>query len=875
MEFHQGIFISHSSSSRVFCGSSAISLGLQRTFVKLSLSYIAFLISLLFAQALIECRAAEMTASPRPEWVVEYQPDLAAKPPPDLPGGLWYLLTDFQWQVDVAEKFSHYARKYVTANSIREGSRIAVDYNPAFETLAWHTLKIHRGGASIDVLPDHKFRFLSRESGLEQNLYDGRQTVVLELEGLEVGDIVEYSFSRKGSNPVFAGKFSEFIPTTWPVALHQSRIRLLYSSERKLTFKEKFPVLAAATETIEGGLIDRRWEANNVAPVEGDSDTPTWNSPYSFLQVSEYPSWQEVVSWAQQFYTIPDNTPKSLLPVISELRMQVTDQAQIADALKYVQDSIRYLSASEGAHSHEPYPIDDVVRRKYGDCKDKARLLCTILKNLGFDANVALVSTEYRGMVAELLPTPKPFDHVVVRVRRENGDVHWLDPTISHQRGPLDELYFPDYQKGLIVAKGSSLLIDIPSSGFSKSSLNVSENYELSETGEATLTRESIYRGALADEMRAYQAGESPDRMGKTLLDLFSKNSPGAVALEAPAFTDDEDLNEISIKEQYSIKNFWADSPRAEDLLTTELFASALKADLLTPTTVRRDAILKRVHPRNVTHLITVKLPSQIKIPPKARSINNASFAYDFSVSQRGQLVYILHEYRSKHDSVAPEDRDDFLKNLKEANNLLAFTLETEKPGSSPNGLFGKHTNWLFITLAICAVLISTGICVALYFWRPQWNGRRLREKYDGIGGWLFVVGIALVCRPFFQIFAFMDLSRFVDARNWTALTTPGLETYHSLWGIAIILDLVFRIWYVIFDLLLIVLFVQRRRTFPALMIFGLVSTVAFVIGTEILIHHILGAQPPSTTVSRPIASAVLWTFYLIFSKRVRHTFAN
>jgi len=118
--------------------------------------------------------------------------------------------------------------------------------------------------------------------------------------------------------------------------------------------------------------------------------------------------------------------------------------------LVFVRQVVRYFGIELGTNSHEPHPPSQVFAQRYGDCKDKAHLLVTILRALGLVAWPALTNTgEGRG-IDDFLPSVSSFNHVIVRLIVD-GVPRWVDPTASSQRGRLDELPPPSYERALIV----------------------------------------------------------------------------------------------------------------------------------------------------------------------------------------------------------------------------------------------------------------------------------------------------------------------------------------------------------------------------------------------------------------------------------------
>ena len=64
----------------------------------------------------------------------------------------------------------------------------------------------------------------------------------------------------------------------------------------------------------------------------------------------------------------------------------------------YVQHNVRYVAINIGIGGYQSHMAGDIFANSYGDCKDKATLLVTMLHEAGIDAYFTLVSSE-RGVV--------------------------------------------------------------------------------------------------------------------------------------------------------------------------------------------------------------------------------------------------------------------------------------------------------------------------------------------------------------------------------------------------------------------------------------------------------------------------------------------
>jgi len=103
-----------------------------------------------------------------------------------------------------------------------------------------------------------------------------------------------------------------------------------------------------------------------------------------------------------------------------------------------------------GINGHKPHPPAQVLKRRYGDCKDKALLLVSLLRATGIEAAPALANTRERAALDGFLPTAYAFNHAIVRARID-GKERWLDATLTSQRGELSALSTPGYERALVL----------------------------------------------------------------------------------------------------------------------------------------------------------------------------------------------------------------------------------------------------------------------------------------------------------------------------------------------------------------------------------------------------------------------------------------
>jgi Transglutaminase-like superfamily len=71
------------------------------------------------------------------------------------------------------------------------------------------------------------------------------------------------------------------------------------------------------------------------------------------------------------------------------------DMDKIKAIFYYVQDNIRYIAFEDGIAGFKPEKADEVLRKKYGDCKGMANLTKSLLTVLGYDARLCWLGTNH------------------------------------------------------------------------------------------------------------------------------------------------------------------------------------------------------------------------------------------------------------------------------------------------------------------------------------------------------------------------------------------------------------------------------------------------------------------------------------------------
>jgi len=107
-----------------------------------------------------------------------------------------------------------------------------------------------------------------------------------------------------------------------------------------------------------------------------------------------------------------------------------SEREKVEALYEYVQKT-RYVAILLGKGGWQPHFVDEIEGAGYGDCKDKAALLVSLLRAVSISGYPALVLTSQHGRVEKDLFDPAHFNHMIVFVQGSERS-YWLDPTARH-----------------------------------------------------------------------------------------------------------------------------------------------------------------------------------------------------------------------------------------------------------------------------------------------------------------------------------------------------------------------------------------------------------------------------------------------------------
>ncbi len=511
-------------------------------------------ISILLVFAQFALAQKNVLKSPAPEWVndISFNEENILEDN----GGYQYLLIDYQDNFIKKASFRHFVIKLINSNGIQSNSDISVVFDPSYQKLTFHKISIIRDGQPIDKLELQNFQVFQRESSLERALYDGSLTAVLNLTDVRENDIIEYSYTLTGFNPIYKEIFSNTFYHQYSIPVNRIYNRLIVNNKKEFAYK-------LFNENIEPQIITNSGNKEYIWNLEAfdfklyDTNIPSWIDIHKRVSFTSAENWNDIVNWALPLYTFDKRKVEKIAKSITE--SDSIKQAAL-DFIRFVQDNIRYLGFEDGINAFKPHQPEKVFAQRYGDCKDKSLLLVALLQSIGIDAHPLLVNTYLKNEILNELPSINSFNHCIACFSID-GRNYVIDPTISYQGGNLDNLSTPNYCYGLMIKKGETGLTQIIPTP--KPTIKIDEILSLdSINGNAKFEVSTEYSSAKANSTRDYFNSSSRDVIKKDYTDFYRNLYPRIETATEINLTDKnrKSSNKLFVKENYFVKNIWENS---------------------------------------------------------------------------------------------------------------------------------------------------------------------------------------------------------------------------------------------------------------------------------------------------------------------------
>ena len=327
------------------------------------------------------------------------------------------------------------------------------------------------------------------------------RTKLLQIPASDPGNIVGYEIEHEDRPYVLQDQW--MFQDTIPVREARYTLQLAPGWEYKAVWLNHEEVKPTSV-----GNNQWQWVVSDMKAIQPENSMPSWKGVAGQMVVSLFPTgggankgfadWNEMGRWENGLAIGRREASPEMKQKVAMLTASSPTPLEKMHALaQFVQRDIRYVAIQLGIGGWQPHPAPEIFVHRYGDCKDKATLMSTMLKEIGVESYYFSVNTT-RGAVTPATPAIRWFNHEILAVRLP-GDVKdsslvavlehpklgrllIFDPTdewtpFGQLRGELQSNY------GLLVTQDGGELLKLPQLPTSRSGVQRTAKLKLSTNG--------------------------------------------------------------------------------------------------------------------------------------------------------------------------------------------------------------------------------------------------------------------------------------------------------------------------------------------------------------------------------------------------------
>ena len=275
---------------------------------------------------------------------------------------------------------------------------------------------------------------------------------ILQIPAPDIGNIVGYEYETE-ERPIFLQDVWEFQEHD-PVRESRYSLQVPAGWEYKASWLNHPEVKPTQT-----GSNSWQWVVSDIKAIRYEAFMPPLDGVAGRMVLSFFTSekialnsnvdWDAMGKWYSNLIGQRiDSSPEVKQQVAALTASKTTPLQKMQAVAGFVQQDIRYVAIELGVGGYQPHAASEVFAHRYGDCKDKATLVRSMLREIGIDSYHVVIYTE-RGAVTPQTPAHHGFNHAILAIKLPNG---LADPSLIaiFEHPKLGKLLFFDPTNDLI-----------------------------------------------------------------------------------------------------------------------------------------------------------------------------------------------------------------------------------------------------------------------------------------------------------------------------------------------------------------------------------------------------------------------------------------
>ena len=380
----------------------------------------------------------------------------------------------------------------------RDRGTVFIYFNPQTKVKNLHGWCIPAQGKDYEVKDKDAIEAATDTDGGE--LVSDERIKILKIPAPDAGNIVGYEYELE-TQPLFLQHIWYFQETD-PVRESHFSLQLPPGWEYKAYWLNHPEVKPADT-----GSNSWKWMVSDVKGIRQEPLMPSMMGIAAQMILTFYTSgspalnaaadWGAMGKWYSSLVGERVDASPAIKEEVATLTASKATLQKMQAIAGFVQHDIRYVAIELGIGGVQPHSAPDVFAHRYGDCKDKATLMRSMLREIGVESYHVVINDK-RGSVTGEMPAHDGFNHVITAIQLPAGlNDPSLIATMQHPKlgrilffDPTNEMIpfgqLPGYLQanyGLLVTPGGGELVELPQQPSSMNSIERTAKLTLDTTG--------------------------------------------------------------------------------------------------------------------------------------------------------------------------------------------------------------------------------------------------------------------------------------------------------------------------------------------------------------------------------------------------------
>lgn len=525
----------------------------------------------------------------------------------------------------------------------------------------------------------------SRASGI---FYDDTRETSFDLPSLTKGAIAYVGYNQSYKDVHLLSPF--YCASYMPVINEKFTVNVPAGMQLKYTIRNDENKFIQVDEDTRGNRHTYTFTANDVKAENRFSDAPSYAyyEPHIIIQLVSYKNdngetvnflgdLNDLYKWDYSFISQVNNAKEDILKSLADsITANVLNPRQKAQKIyQWVQSNIKYVAFEDGLEGFVPRHAADVYNHRFGDCKDMASILTSLLQLAGLKAYFTWIGT--RDIPYDYTDVALPIcdNHMIAALDLDNSWI-FLDATDPNCIFGLPSSAIQGKQALIGISKDDYKIVRVPEVSIEKNTVVDSTYITLTDNGikgHSSVYYNGYWGTDVYDHLMFSDEKETRDyvkyRMGKASNKFIM---------------DDYSINKLNNNDKLINIQAGFEVPDYGKKIADELFINLNLEKLFTSSiidTAKRKIPVESEYKYVIRQYTILEVPESYSVSyvPKNYSLHNELFGFDIKYSQEGNKIVALQEIHNNYLLLQPKDFSTWNNSLKQLQNQYKEEVVLEK----------------------------------------------------------------------------------------------------------------------------------------------------------------------------------------------------